>query len=588
MIFSEALLVLILAPGVSGTEPGQPDFPITIAATAGAAAPAGSELVLRFDGPLAGQLEVLRLVKLAGDTVWRLADHTQAVATDGVSSIRGTAGLNTLLIIRAGDHAGYLLAGPLRWPGKDGSLDVPLAWRRTVRGEWPAGDTGPPQWLSSTDDALPSAWPQCVPLTGGHWECLGVPLDASGVVFSSTPPRLLFGIARGMDAATVETVSPSSAEWGRLLVVGRADRVPVSRTDRVVVAARKLQVPRMRRLPSRAMSEADSRIDAERLAEGVYWVSGTASPEASWLEITALGRAPLRLDMPAVVQAFTDIPVHVHLEEAAAVAGRVIEEGGSVAPGVVVTLYRLIPDGRTDRARPPRRVTVDEVTTDGDGVFRFTDVAREPHELLAFHPASGRAERAVSPDDQDVQLRLRPPSRAIGRVIRQGLPAAGVRVASVPELTEFAAMEDVTELLGGDTTTDQDGRFIVSLAPRGSIGLRIGGERAGVRRLSLGAAESLPRTLDVGTIDLNPLPRLTLILPESAGCDLLLIGPIGRAGLTIHPAVRLGPAMFEARLPEPGNWSITVRCAGQPRALTPRSINVAGDEGERTIQLAWR
>ncbi len=91
-------------------------------------------------------------------------------------------------------------------------------------------------------------------------------------------------------------------------------------------------------------------------------------------------------------------------------------------------------------------------------------------------------------------IRTRRPARAVGRVVRDGVPAAGVRVVVVPALAQFAVSGDVTELRGGETETDPDGRFTISLAPRGSGELRVGDERGGVRRACPLVRPSLCRT----------------------------------------------------------------------------------------------
>lgn len=567
----------------------QVELPVSVAGTAQSADSAAVEMIVRFQGAVTPQLDLTRLVRMPGETDWRLAGRARMITAGGVTSVHGTAGIDTLLVMRGAGQQGYLLAGPLRWPLEAATLDVPVAWRRTVRGRWPRFDSGTPLWLGGQPNALPSNWPMCSSLERGAWECIGVPLDSRGVIISLTPGETLFGIALGtLSAAGVELVPAASAGWGRLLVVARADRAPVSQSDAIVAAARKLQIPPGRRLPSRAYAETDARVRIDKLDERVFWVSGTDAPADTWLEIEGSGRSPARLAVPALAGASADIPVHVDLEAAASIAGRVTDSTGAAAPGTIVALYRLIPDSSTGQKRSSRRVSVAETTTDEDGAFRFGDLAGERHDLLAFHVAKGRAERTVDPDGLDVEITLRPPSQATGRVIRDGVPAAGIRIATVPDMAAFATSEDVTELLGGETSTDRDGQFMVALAPRGTIELRIGDETTGVRRVALGNAESLPRLVDVGTIELGPLPPLTLVLEQSGGCELLLTGPMERLGLTVQSATRVGPSLYRTALPEPGSWLIAARCAGRPRALIQSIVEVPAGAGEQTVHLAWR
>lgn len=584
---------VVLFAAVTAADPAVPQggVPITVAdAPAGRIVAPVIEAGIRFQGTVASHLDVIRLVRVTGESVWRLAELGRIEVSDHRAILSGAAGMDTLLLLRAAGQTGYLIAGPLRWPAASTSIDVPVRWRRTVRGQSASMGTGPITWLARPEDGPPASAPMCAWLRGGEWECIGVPLDAAGVVLSAEPGQVLFAIASGPPSSFgTEVAVSSSARWGRLMVIGRSDRVPVVAADAIKIAVRKLQVPRMRQPPSRVHTEPDARVKVQKVTEGVFWVSGTDAPDETWVEVAAVGRAPARVAIPDLVSASGDIPLHVDLDDAGMVSGRVRGAAGAAAPGAIVTLYRLIADARIDRKRPPRRVTVAEVTSDAEGGFQFREVAREPHQLLAMHREWGRAERSIDPDAHDVDLVLRPPSRASGRVLRDGVPAAGVRVTTVPDLGEFAAAEDVTELAGGETETDRDGRFTVSMAPRGTVELRIGGESTGVRRVSLGAVESLPLVVDVGTIDLVPLPPLTLVLEESIGCELALTGPIGRAGVTIHRATRLGPSMYRARLPESGSWLVSATCRGErERDVSPGTIELAEGAVERTVQLVWR
>ena len=570
----------------------QVGLPVSVATTTPGtvAAMPSVDIELQFHGPVFPRLEVIRLVRIPGESPWTLAELAHIQVAGAKATLRGSAGLDTLLLMRGAAEAGYLTVGPFRWPTLRASIDVPIRWRRTVRGRWPGISAGALVWVARPDDGGPSSWPMCVWLDNGEWECVGVPLHAAGVVVSTDAGQTRFAFAPGPSSSSgIEAANSSSAGWGRLLVIGRADRVPVSQADSIVVAARKLQVPRLRQPPSRVQTEADGRIRVERIAEGVYWVSGREPFQETWIEITAAGRAPARFEISTLASASGEIPVQVDLDDAASIVGRVTGAGGAVAPGAIVTLYRLVADLRSDRRRPPRRVTVGETISDEDGAFRFRDVAREPLELMAMHRELGRAEQTIDADSHDVQLVLRAPSRATGRVVRDGVPAAGIPVTTVPDLAEFAAADDVTELAGGDTETDTDGRFSVSMPPRGRVELRVGVESTGVRRVVLGSADSLPRLVDVGTIDLSPLPRLTLVLEESSGCELILAGPMGRAGVTIHRATRLGASMYEARLPESGQWLVTATCAGgQSRTVAPQTVDMAEGAGERTVHLLWK
>jgi hypothetical protein len=175
----------------------------------------------------------------------------------------------------------------------------------------------------------------------------------------------------------------------------------------------------------------------------------------------------------------------------------------------------------------------------------------------------------------------------VGRVLRDGAPARGIPVVIVPDLAEFAAMADVTELRGGETETDLDGRFSVALGSRGTGELRIGNDGTGVRRVPLAAAEAQARVVDVGTIELVTQSPLTLVLEAADGCGLLLTGPLGRTGLTVVRASSVGPAMFEAAVPEAGRWQVVAVCGGRERAVLPPTISVPPGARDLTVRLTW-
>lgn len=585
---SELAVALMLI--AAGPAPAQEGIPITLANPAPAHLSGVSlvEIGLRFQGSVPSPLDVIPLIRTPEHPDWTLIVIPPVRIAGGGAILRGPAGAETLVVIRGRGQPGYVVAGPFRWTG-GATIDVPARRRRTVRVSKPDLGAAPVAWLAREDMGSPSGLPWCGCVPGGDCECFGVPYDAPGMVVSTSPGKVLFAAAPGPASLSgVEIVSASSAAWGRLLLIDRSDHAP-ARADMVRVSARKFQVPRLRPTPTRVETEPDACVRVEKVAEDVHWVSGQHTDGQTWVEVTASGRAPARLAVSELVSASAAVPLHVSLEEGGVVAGRVKDAAGAAAPGSIVTLYRLVADERTDRKRPPRRVTVAETTTDDEGGFRFGDVAREPHEVMAMHRERGRAEQVVDPDSTEVELLLRRPPRATGRVVRDGIGAAGVRVSTVPDLAEFAASEDVTELAGGETETDRDGWFAVSMAPRGRVELRIGGDATGVRRLSLGAVERLPPVVDVGIVDLSPLPPLTLVLEESSGCELALAGPIGLAGVTVHRAVRLGASVYQARLPEAGTWLINATCpGGRPRELSPAIVEVVEGGGERTIQLLWR
>jgi hypothetical protein len=566
------------------------DLPMTVdlATERSVAGGPQADLTLEFDGDLPESIDVVRLVRSPGPAGWQVADSLRRAVRGGATTIGGPAGAETLLLIRAPGLAGYVLEGPFRWPAHPSARAVRPVWRRTVRGTAPG--VGSPTWVGGSPDPAPDAWPRCVWLADGVWECVGVPLGLAGVVSIGDGAQQVHAMAPGMVTTSgIETTQVVAAAWGRVLVAGRTDRVRLTAADAVTVDVRRIVVPRTRPRSLRLNAGADDRLVVRRLGESAFWIGGEDVPDDAWVEIAASDRAPVRLDAPELAAAPPTMPVRVDLAPAVSIGGRVMADDGAAAPGAVVTLWRIVTEGHTatDRDPPPRRVFVTETASDADGGFDFGGLADDPHEIVALHASLGRGERRLGPGERDVDVRLKRPTVAIGEVVRDGQPVAGVPVKAVPDLQEAAASEDLTLLAGGQATSGPDGRFRVAVPSRGRAEVRVG-EEGGVRRFPLGPAESLPAVIDLGRIPLDgTLITVHLVLEASDGCDVRLSGPLGSAGLSLVPSLRIGPAMFEVAVPEPGQWLVSATCGGQTRIVQPTAIDVKGT-GPLTVPLTWR
>lgn len=563
-------------------------FPLTLGGPAVPPAPdvVFVDVTIRIDPALAHAPEVVRLVRRPGDRSWRLAESSHPT-TDRMQ-VRAPAGLETLFILTTATHPGYVVDGPFRWPDRPSFRTVRGPWRRTVRGRLAASGTPPPVWLSS-DRSDSDPWPQCVWTSGSDWECVAVPLGAAGVVVSVEPARVFYSLAPGSPvAAGVERVATLTAAWGRMLVVERDDQSPVT-PGAIQVAARRLAIPRARPQTGRVEVTTDGRVHADAVGRSTFWISGREAPsDDGWIEIREVGRATERVSVLELSTGAADVPVSMRLQPAATVIGRVTAGIGVPAEGAIVTLYRFEPRrGDQDKRTPARRVAVAEARADQDGGFRFGELAAEAYEIVAIDPVLGRGVRQIDADGQPVEIALRRPSRVTGRVLRDGAPAAGIVVAVLPDLAQFAAAADVTEVRGGETRTDVDGRFAVALASRGAGELRIGDERSGVHRVPLGPAETQPPLVDIGTIELGAVAPTIFVLEGSEACDLLITGPVGRTGLAVIRAVRMGPAMFQADLPEAGRWQVVAVCGGRERPVMPAAIDVVPRGHDVTIRLTW-
>jgi hypothetical protein len=536
------LMTLVLA--MSGDGPPQ-DIPLPISVVSVSRdLPAGPlvELTLQLDRPLTAEFEVARL-RTAGNNRWRLDDFAHAVSRDGRMVVTGEAGADTLLWLHPLGHTGYLLHGPFRWPVRSDALSIATRWRRTVRASSRALEDAPAVWVTAIDVRAPEPWPQCAATAARHWECVGVPLESSGVLVQAVPGRVAFALARGTRAGSVEEAAVAAAHWARLLIAAPNDPSAPLQPDVLRVTARRAHVPRARPQSSRLDVEADPAVHIERAGPSAYWITGNSAAGDGWIEVSGRGFATTRIPVQDLAGGSPEIPVRIAIDRAWTIAGRVTAAQGTVAKAIV-TIFRFDPG--TDDKQRARRIAVAEQASDDDGGFRFSDLGPERYELVAMHPTLGRGERRVEADGAFLELRLRPLSRAIGRVIRGGASIGGLPVVFVPNLVEFQTARDLTELRGGETTTDAEGRFEVALPLRGSGEIRIGDDRRGLRRIPLGSVESLPPVVDLGTI---------------------------------------GPAMFRASVPEPGGWLVVAICGREERAVVPALLTIGARD--QTIRLAW-
>ena len=583
------LAILVSLAAVAMQAAAQDGLPIVVA-NGRPASPPGIRLVdvtLRFDAQVPAILEIVQLARQPGEPMWRVAGASRVEVSLGGARVSGASGQESLLVIRAPDHAGYLLDGPFRWPAHPATYVVRAEWRRTVRGRFPTGG-GSLTWIG-VDDSRASAAPTCSWTSRADWECVGVPLDLDGVVLGSGSGELLCGIPSGpVSPEGVQRSQPGTSSWGRLLVV--TGQPAAARGSEVRVRARKLTTPRARPHSLRLEDEPESRVRVDAAGRGAFWLSGFDVEDDAWIEVGAAGRATERLDVRDVAGAPPDLPMRIHLDPSEPLSGRVATRTGVVAADSVVALYRFTRDRSVDdtfSGRPQKRVSVGETRADADGLFRFDDLGRERHEIVAMHPSFGRGEALVEPGRREIDIVLRSPVRAVGRVVRGGAPASDIPVAFMPALDQFAAAADVTELRGGETATDADGVFSVLLGFRGAGELRVGDVRSGMRRVPLGAAESLPDVVQVGTIELNALPPVLLAFEGAGSCELLMTGPAARSGLSVVRASRVGPAMFQAVLPEPGRWHVVAVCGRRERAVVPPALDVPARGLPATVRLSW-
>jgi hypothetical protein len=497
---------------------------------------------------------------------------------------------DAVVVIFAGPRRTYLLDGPFTWPVRAEVRPVDQQWRRTIDGSSAQTTTRPAlEWIGSERG---DAWPQCRWSDDRSWRCWGVPARAAGVVAAADVDGILWTSASAADGA----VAPLRyARWGRLLLV-RTERGDSPAVRAAII--RPIPPPPERFRSTRLTTGPVAGAHVTVVGPGAVWIAGGTLPRDAWIDVRAPGCAPVYLPAETVADGARQVPLEILLEDARPLGGVVTTATGVAVGGALVTLSRLIdpvdedasvPDrpaganGTAARSRPrARRVFVAEATSDADGRFAFGDLADVDYEVLVWQPQLGRAS-VLAHGGASVRIRLSPAGAARGRVTVGGRPAAGVPVVSVPDMHAIGELDDPLEARGGDGQTGEDGRFVVALPPRGGGELRIGGGAHGVRRVPLppGRADSL----DLGDIELAPVIVMTFTVDQDPGCDLVLVGPEGHAGLQIVTARRIQAATFEATLPEEGQWRPLLSCGDRERAVAPPVVVVKAGNPHAPVAL---
>src|SRR5262249_5790669 len=79
------------------------------------------------------------------------------------------------------------------------------------------------------------------------------------------------------------------------------------------------------------------------------------------------------------------------------------------------------------------------------GRVQFDRIAAPPILLVASHRSLGTARRWVTELGPLAELELTPPARAIGRVLKRGIPVALATIRFVPDLDAFSSSADPSD-----------------------------------------------------------------------------------------------------------------------------------------------
>ena len=505
-----------------------------------------------------------------------------SILRDGARISITFAAVPAAIVLLQRADGSYLLDEPVASVDEPVMRRVEEIWRRTVTGSAPVGASvlSSIEWLSATGTA--ERWPACAWLGVSTWQCLGVPLDISGVVVSQDGPRLLSAVV-----SPGSTPALRASHWGRLLIV--SDRGPGAPPRLRVMGGKMVPPPPERRRAVRLETAVLTDLRVTAVAPAVVWLAGDSSPPDAWIEVRTDRSGPQFMAIADVADGASTVPAYVTLEEARTVIAAVVSATNGAAPGALVTAFRLVDPTQLSaapREAQRRRVMASETIAGADGTFRIDGLGEADYEIVAWHPQFGRGSVVLRRGDPMLSVRLNASGIARGRVVAGGKPLAGIDVIAMPDPSAYMAAEDPIDLKGGDARTAPDGRFTLAVAAGGGGELRIGGGKYAVTRVPLPRG-AVP-IVELGDIELGLPVTVQVVLDQDPGCQVRATGPIARPGLQIVMAARIGPGMFVIRLPEGGDWEFGLLCGRDERALAPAVVKIGPSDGTPEVRFSVR
>jgi len=408
----------------------------------------------------------------------------------------------------------------------------------------------------------------CELVSSTRWVCRSAPLGESGVVLIGADEAVGYVLV-GPAGATLS----GTAAWGRLVrVAANAVDVPPDLRASTWVVDRPASRPNTRRLDL----VRDDSVDVVRLSDTAFWVSGRWPSADAFLRVEGSGGARQDIRMLTIAEAPTDSAYVIQLPAAVSISGRVETRSGEPVSGALVELFARAPGAEDQPAEERGRDTgpvlrLESTRADDDGRFEFGGLAHGAYEVVATSFSSGRLSRWTTTTNPPLVMRLVPPAIVTGRVVRQKLPAADVRVRFVPDSTAWRKSTDPTAHLSTETRTSTDGRFVLALPPEAAGDVQfIAPDGASLRR-ALPAMRNLTE-IALGDVALSELIAVA-VRADVPGCRMTAVGPTGALGLAIV-AARATSTLYQFELPEPGEWFLDAECDGQHVWLQPPAVQL--------------
>lgn len=420
---------------------------------------------------------------------------------------------------------------------------------------------------------------ECLVGSATEWRCPRLsPEDRGGVV--------LVGV-RGVAIVPVgvPAEAPPAGEWGRFLRLAPGGAAP-DVLDGVRIDAWKPERSSVRPGARRLLPAADGTVAAVLWSPTLAWVAGARPDPDAYLLVQAPAIATVRLSLSALAAGPPDVEVPVQAEAPFDLGGRVETKAGEGVDGATVDLFEPLAAAPDDPAPLRDRTLLRRAFTQtgADGGFVFPNLGPGRFYVVVIDGTRGRAAVEAAAPGPPLVVRLTPPRRIRGRVLRRNLPVPGARVRFVPDAAAWAASVDPMRYLAEEIRTGPDGRFSLALPPDpdGSLEI-IPSANGGIIR---GPVPSVPdEEVDLGDIAVPDPIRVTIrLLNADDACTLVATGPLSGLGLSqVRAAGHAG--LYWLDLPEPGTWALGAECGRRAYSVQPPMVTVSPGRPAPAIEV---
>jgi len=420
-------------------------------------------------------------------------------------------------------------------------------------------------WVPADESA---AIPQgdCVLLAPRGWSCHQRSAGDVGVVLIQAGAEIGF-VAFGGHGV----VASGIAKWGRVIRVTTAGD-----PEEVSAMALRLDRPAIRPNTRTLGVVPDTETHIWPMSSTAFWVAGTSRRADAFIRFEAKQSARHDEPLERVLEDEAESPLTIPLQPPLMLEGHVESSSGAAVSGAIVDVLTLRP---SDSAEPTRALlnTVDvmyvaETRTDADGRFEFEGLESRLYNVAVIDFEHGRGDQWTDAVGQPIVIRLKAPAKATGRVLRQSLPVPGVVVRFVPDASAWRDSRDPAAHLALDASTDDSGRFMLTLPPSAEGAVQLTAPDGATKRIPV------PHIANVSEVALGDVVLEELIEVELQtdvlGCVVSAVGPAGVAGFSIVRARSVG-IVHSLQLPEPGQWLMQVECGGVQRRVSPPMVEVS-------------